>query len=183
MRRPDLAALHLSKPNAPNEQTFMATNQTMQNRSNVFRRAKVYHEHFGFGAKNSWLYTLHRAFKLAASPGFAPAFARSYGGQARSSGSRDRRAPDYTTRHLSAECAVRSVERGSCLPSVNSALRTQQSAFEVVAREGSAPPISGCRPDVMLFHHRAVEVRRPKIGCRGWIRTNMAAFKGRCPTN
>ena len=25
----------------------------------------------------------------------------------------------------------------------------------MVAREGSAPPISGCRPDVILFHHRA----------------------------
>ena len=24
----------------------------------------------------------------------------------------------------------------------------------MVAREGSAPSISGCRPDVMLFHHR-----------------------------
>jgi len=33
----------------------------------------------------------------------------------------------------------------------------------LVAREGSAPPISGCRPDVMLFHHRA------KTGCRGRI--------------
>jgi hypothetical protein len=28
----------------------------------------------------------------------------------------------------------------------------------VVAREGSAPPISGCRPDVILFHHRAVKI-------------------------
>src|SRR2546428_1811009 len=27
--------------------------------------------------------------------------------------------------------------------------------FQMVAREGSAPPISGCRPDVILFHHRA----------------------------
>src|SRR5215831_17097906 len=25
----------------------------------------------------------------------------------------------------------------------------------MVAREGAAPPISGCRPDVILFHHRA----------------------------
>ena len=46
----------------------------------------------------------------------------------------------------------------------------------MVAREGSAPPISGCRPDVMLFHHRA------EIGCRGWICTSISAFKGRCPT-
>ena len=29
----------------------------------------------------------------------------------------------------------------------------------MVAREGSAPSISGCRPDVMLFHHRAKGVR------------------------
>jgi hypothetical protein len=26
----------------------------------------------------------------------------------------------------------------------------------MVAREGSAPPISGCRPDVILFHYRAI---------------------------
>src|SRR5262245_29055598 len=29
----------------------------------------------------------------------------------------------------------------------------------LVAREGSAPSISGCRPDVMLFHHRAKGAR------------------------
>ena len=46
----------------------------------------------------------------------------------------------------------------------------------MVAREGSAPPTSGCRPYVMLFHHRA------ETGCRGWICTNIRAFKGRCPT-
>ena len=46
----------------------------------------------------------------------------------------------------------------------------------MVAREGSAPPTSGCRPDVMLFHHRA------GIGCRGWNRTSIRAFKGRRPT-
>ena len=46
----------------------------------------------------------------------------------------------------------------------------------MVAREGTAPPISGCRPDVILFHHRA------GIGCRGWTRTIILAFKGRCPT-
>ena len=45
-----------------------------------------------------------------------------------------------------------------------------------LAREGSAPPTSGCRPDAILFHHRAL------IGCRGWICTNISAFKGRCPT-
>ena len=46
----------------------------------------------------------------------------------------------------------------------------------MVARKGSAPPTSGCRPDVILFHHRA------EIGCRGWNRTSIRAFKGRCPT-
>src|SRR5213080_2925515 len=46
----------------------------------------------------------------------------------------------------------------------------------MVAREGSAPSISGCRPDVILFHHRA------EIGCGGWNRTSIRAFKGRCPT-
>src|SRR5713101_5735992 len=46
----------------------------------------------------------------------------------------------------------------------------------MVARGGSAPPTSGCRPDAMLFHHRA------EIGCRGWNRTSIRAFKGRCPT-
>ena len=45
----------------------------------------------------------------------------------------------------------------------------------LVAREGAAPPISGCRPDVILFHHRA------ENGCRGWTRTTTLAFKGRCP--
>src|SRR5208337_4819055 len=29
---------------------------------------------------------------------------------------------------------------------------------QMVAREGSAPPISGRRPDVMLFHHRAEKI-------------------------
>ena len=48
--------------------------------------------------------------------------------------------------------------------------------WKVVAREGSAPPTSGCRPDAMLFHHRA------EIGCRGWNCTSIRAFKGRCPT-
>jgi len=28
--------------------------------------------------------------------------------------------------------------------------------MEMVAREGSAPSISGCRPDVILFHYRAI---------------------------
>ena len=46
----------------------------------------------------------------------------------------------------------------------------------MVAREGSAPPTSGCRPDAILFHHRA------DVGCRGWNCTSIRAFKGRCPT-
>ena len=47
----------------------------------------------------------------------------------------------------------------------------------MVAREGSAPSISGCRPDVMLFHHRAVEARPAKIGCLAWIRTRSVGSK------
>jgi hypothetical protein len=39
----------------------------------------------------------------------------------------------------------------------------------MVAREGSAPSISGCRPDVILFHHRAK--RREKEECRMKKRT------------
>ena len=30
---------------------------------------------------------------------------------------------------------------------------------KLVAREGSAPSTSGCRPDAMLFHHRAKGAR------------------------
>src|ERR1019366_1015143 len=44
----------------------------------------------------------------------------------------------------------------------------------LVAREGSAPPISGCRPDVMLFHQRA-----EMIGCLAWIRTKTNGVKAR----
>ena len=40
--------------------------------------------------------------------------------------------------------------------------RLPHSAAKMVAREGSAPPISGCRPDVILFHHRAEKVRPPR---------------------
>ena len=46
----------------------------------------------------------------------------------------------------------------------------------MVARKGSAPPTSGCRPGAILFHHRA------DVGCRGWNCTSIRAFKGRCPT-
>ena len=68
----------------------------------------------------------------------------------RSSGVRDRRAPDYATRHL-----------------------------KVVAWEGSAPSISGCRPDVMLFHHQAVEARLSNTGCLAWICTKTVGVKAR----
>ena len=43
----------------------------------------------------------------------------------------------------------------------------------MVARKGSAPLTSGCRPDVILFHHRA------KIGCLAWIRTKTSGVKAR----
>ena len=43
----------------------------------------------------------------------------------------------------------------------------------MVAREGSAPSISGCRPDVMLFHHQA------ETGCLAWIRTKTDGVKAR----
>jgi hypothetical protein len=43
----------------------------------------------------------------------------------------------------------------------------------VVAREGSAPSTSGCRPDVMLFHHQA------ETGCLAWIRAKTVGVKAR----
>src|SRR5208282_4683380 len=43
----------------------------------------------------------------------------------------------------------------------------------MVAREGSAPSISGCRPDVMLFHHQA------EVGCLAWICTKSVGVKTR----
>ena len=49
----------------------------------------------------------------------------------------------------------------------------------MVAREGSAPSISGCRPAVMLFHHRAVKARLANIGCLAWIRTKAVGVKTR----
>src|SRR6266576_446541 len=44
----------------------------------------------------------------------------------------------------------------------------------MVAREGSAPSISGCRPDVILFHHRA-----EMFGGLAWIRTKTVGVKSR----
>ena len=35
---------------------------------------------------------------------------------------------------------------------------------------------------MILFHHRAVEAQLAETGCRGWNRTSILAFKGRCPT-
>ena len=67
----------------------------------------------------------------------------------RSSGFRDRRAPDYTTRQM-----------------------------EMVARGGSAPPISGCRPDVILFHHRAVKVRFIKMAAGAGLAPAQPPSKG-----
>ena len=61
------------------------------------------------------------------------------------------------------------------LPVSETGVQTSTLSGKMVAREGAAPPISGCRPDVILFHHRA------KTGCRGWTRTTTLAFKGRCP--
>ena len=84
----------------------------------------------------------------------------------KSSGVRDRRAPDYATRQL-----------------------------KMVAREGSAPSISGCRPDVMLlgfpslarwmpetklFVSRiAITTVRKMFGCLAWIRTKTVGVKTR----
>jgi hypothetical protein len=78
-------------------------------------------------------------------------------------------------------------------------VQTSRLNGKMVAREGAAPPISGCRPDVILLgfpslarwvpeavtsaSRIAITTERKGIGCRGWIRTNMAAFKGRCPTH
>ena len=47
---------------------------------------------------------------------------------------------------------------------------------KVVARRGYAPRTPGCKPGVMLFHHRA------GTGCRAWNRTTILSFKARCPT-
>jgi hypothetical protein len=49
---------------------------------------------------------------------------------------------------------------------------------KVVARGGSAPPISGCRPDVMLFHYRALRIWTadlPGQGTRGMRNWEIAA--------
>ena len=74
--------------------------------------------------------------------------------RSRSFGFRDRRAANYTTRQMARQ-AVASRRR-------------------LVAREGSAPPTSGCRPDMILFHHRA-----EPVGCLAWICTKTIGVKAR----
>ncbi len=56
---------------------------------------------------------------------------------------------------------------------------SRSSERRLVARKGSASPTSGCRPDVILFHHRAGRARLAKAGRWGWNRTSIRAFKGR----
>src|SRR5436190_18281469 len=51
------------------------------------------------------------------------------------------------------ECGMKR-ECGLHLP-INSAPAFNTPNLKVVAREGSAPSIPGCRPGVILFHHRA----------------------------
>src|SRR6266699_7079686 len=41
------------------------------------------------------------------------------------------------------------------LPVSETGVQTSTLSGRLVAREGAAPPISGCKPDVILFHHRA----------------------------
>src|SRR5882724_11978195 len=48
----------------------------------------------------------------------------------------------------------------------------------MVAREGAAPPISGCRPDVILFHHRAVELDLPKLAAGHGLAPPRSPSKG-----
>ena len=59
------------------------------------------------------------------------------------------------------------------LPVSETGVQTSTLSGKMVAREGAAPPISGCRPDVILFHHRA------EIGCLAWIRTKTIGVKAR----
>ena len=72
--------------------------------------------------------------------------------RARSSGARARRASGYATRPVDAVRA--SARQALGLPGQGSNER------RMVAREGSAPPTSGCRPDVILFHHQATRRER-----------------------
>jgi hypothetical protein len=61
-------------------------------------------------------------------------------------GVRDRHTADYATRHS-----------------------------RMVAREGSAPSTSGCRPDAILFHHRAFQIRNAEFGVRNENSKTVAA--------
>ena len=67
----------------------------------------------------------------------------------RTSDVRDRRTADYATRHS-----------------------------KLVAREGSAPSTSGCRPDAILFHHRAVLAHCQKLATGAGIAPAFAPSKG-----
>src|SRR5438094_181894 len=48
----------------------------------------------------------------------------------------------------------------------------------MVAREGSAPPISGCRPDVMLFHYRAGRSSTSKLAAGDGLAPPQSPSKG-----
>ena len=50
--------------------------------------------------------------------------------------------------------------------------------LRLVAREGSAPSTSGCRPDAMLFHHRAVLAHCQKLATGAGIAPAFAPSKG-----
>ena len=126
-----------------------------------------------------------RIERLAASPGFAPGppvsetsallIRSGTGSDAKVVGSKTRRRT-RTIFKLAAAAgnapALPFSETGVQTSTLSGkmARRTVARERRLVAREGSAPPISGCRPDVILFHHRAVEARLAKSGCRGWIR-------------
>ena len=53
------------------------------------------------------------------------------------------------------------------LPVSETGVQTSTLSGKMVAREGAAPPISGCRPDVILFHHRAFAftIYAPGLDC------------------
>src|SRR6266436_8300438 len=50
------------------------------------------------------------------------------------------------------------------LPVSETGVQTSTLSGKMVAREGSAPSIAGCRPAVILFHHRAEKNWLPGLG-------------------
>ena len=55
----------------------------------------------------------------------------------------------------------------------------------MVARAGNSPASPLCKRGILILNQRAVMARRAELGeagCRGWNRTSIRAFKGRCPT-